>query len=126
MPVRSREESTNAPRLIATFRPQAWVNDYAIDIDGRVEFDATEKFLSLPLDTIRDFAENNFDSDRLAEDLPEYADHHGPFEVDADIDGWLESLGYEGGRKSLTENDLVELRKLFGLTTEGSKPNATN
>lgn len=37
-------------RYIASFNPQAWVNDYAIDVDpeGETRWDCTEAFGSLP------------------------------------------------------------------------------
>lgn len=102
-------------RLMATFRPQAWINDYAVDIDGSVRFDATEPFLSLPLARIRAFQQNNYDSDYLSDALPQRNEHSGPFEVDVEIDEWLESLGYPP-RAELTESHLVSLREWFKVT----------
>ena len=41
-----------SPRITAHFRPQEWVGDYAIDIDGAYDFDATDLILSWPLKKI--------------------------------------------------------------------------
>jgi hypothetical protein len=97
--------------LIATFRPQAWIDDYAVDIDGKVDFDVTQALLELPLEKIRTFKEHNHDSDVLADDLQEQKDHSGPFEVDVDIDKWLEENGLDGGRADLTQEQLDQLRR---------------
>ena len=95
--------------LIARFRPQAWVDNHAVDTDGAVNFDATARLLELPLEAIQQFKENNYDSDYLAGELPERQSHRGPFEVDTDIDCWLEENGVEGGRTMLTQDHLNRL-----------------
>lgn len=101
------------PRLTARFRPQAWIRDFAMDVDGAVDFDATAAFLALPPDAIRAFRENDYDSDHLADDLPEYEAHSGPFEVDVEVDDWLEALGFPNGRASLTDADVASIRERF-------------
>ena len=101
------------PRLMALFRPQAWRNDLAIDIDSPVWFDATTKVLDFPVEAIRAFRHNDYDSDDLAEDLPERQSHPGPFEVDLDLDAWLEEHGI-AERESLTEERWAEIRQLYG------------
>src|SRR5437588_5625190 len=63
------------PRLIATFRPEQWQDDHAVPTGDNVEFDATARLLSLPLDRIRGFREYDLDSDDLAADLPRRHDH---------------------------------------------------
>ncbi len=103
------------PRLKATFRPQAWINDNAVDIDGQVEFDATENFLTLDLEEIRNFTEHDYDSDRLAWDLREAEIHSGPYEVDVDIDEWLNSIGFPA-RRQLTAALVRDLRKIFDIS----------
>jgi hypothetical protein len=101
------------PRLMATFRPQKWVNDNAVDVvDGAVEFDATVPFLSFSNDEIRNFKEHDYASDHLAASLPEFRQHGGPFEVDVDVDEWLRTLNYPG-RKHLTDEQIRELRQTF-------------
>jgi hypothetical protein len=103
------------PRIIATFRPQAWINDHAVDIDGKVEFDATEKFLSLSSETIASFKFNNYDSDVFAEDLPQWIDHQGPFEVDLElsVDDFFSVHGLD--RNQLTKAQLDKLRVEYGV-----------
>jgi hypothetical protein len=100
---------------MATFRPQAWVGDYALDTGDDVEFDATEQFLRLELEAIRNFREHDYDSDRLADDLPEAQD--GPFEVDVDIDTWLAENGIPN-REAMNQDDLDRLRKDYGVTPD--------
>ena len=106
--------TTDNPRLMAVFRPQAWRNDQAIDVDHPVRFDATAKILQRSAEAIRDFKHNNYDSDDLAEDLPARNRHDGPFEVDVDLDAWLEGHGIMD-RKALTEEQWAEIRQRYGL-----------
>lgn len=68
-------------RIRCTFRPQAWVNNYAIDIDidGPNEWEMEVE--SLP-------EENSDESDELRQDpaAPSYVrEHRGPFEVDYEV-----------------------------------------
>lgn len=103
----------NRFRLNATFRPQIWVNDYAVDVEGgAVKFDATTAFLRLSLDEIKAYKEHNYSSDELSAGLTERHEHDGPFEVDADVDEWLGAHGHPD-RKQLTAADLAALRTLF-------------
>lgn len=101
--------------LMATFRPQQWVSNYAHDLNENVEFDATKAFLSLSLKQVQSFQQNNYDSDELANDLQARKDHSGPFEVDVEIDYWLEQNGFPE-RKLLSENKLQQLRSIFGVS----------
>lgn len=104
--------------LIATFRPQAWINDTAADLaEGAARFDATAQLLAMELEAIRKFRENDYDSDRLAGSLQQANNHCGPFEVDVDIDDWLEKNGIECGRHELTQEQLDELRRRFAAIT---------
>jgi hypothetical protein len=41
-----------AKRIVAMFQPQAWINDYATDIDGQEDVDVTESVLALSLDRL--------------------------------------------------------------------------
>lgn len=97
--------------LKAQFRPQEWQGDYAVTVEGGCEFDATKKFLALSLEDIKNFQENNYDSDYLADGLSERENHDGPFEVDTDIDGWLAENGID--RKAMTQADLDRLREKY-------------
>jgi hypothetical protein len=98
------------PRLMAQFRPQRWVGDVCEDVEGGYEFDATSQFLSLPSEKIRSFKENDYDSDNLVGDRV----LDGPFEVDTDIDGWLEGMGFPP-RHQLTDKQIGELRLKYDL-----------
>ena len=102
--------------LMVTLRRQVWVNDEAMDTEPPVVFDATEKLLDLPLGTIQNFREHDYDSDYLAEDVLERREWTGPFEVDVDVDSWLQENGIQDGRKGLTQDDLDRLRKEYGST----------
>lgn len=70
-------------RLFATFRPQAWINDQAVDIDGASRIDVTNKVLELSADEIRALPDSP-DNDFLAEGTAELDAHGGPYEVDVD------------------------------------------
>jgi hypothetical protein len=71
-------EAGNLPqrRIIAVFQPQAWVNDYATDIDGRQEVDVTDAVLRRDLHRIhalqdyRDSTDTLVDSRKLGHDGP--------------------------------------------------------
>lgn len=108
------EQSTLMPRLMATFRPQRWVNDYAVDLDDPVEFDATVAFLTWSDAVIRSFRPNDYRTDALADDLPARQVHDGPFEVDVDPDAWLEDQGYPPCAR-LTAAHLQALRDHFAV-----------
>ncbi len=102
------------PKLTATFRPQVWRHDHTIDIDDEVQFDATPAILLLTAAAIRDFRHNNYDSDYLADDLPAMKEHCGPFEVDVDLDEWLDENGVED-RYIITDEQWESVKKKYGL-----------
>jgi hypothetical protein len=108
-------------RLIAHFRPQTWVRDYAVDIDdGQEDFDATAAFLSQDLNWIKGFQEHSEESDQLAIEASAAWQHHtGPFEVDVDVDGFMEAQGFS--RQTLTTRQLGELRRRFGVRRSRKK-----
>lgn len=80
-------------RYIATFVPQAWVNDYAVDVDpeGPTDWDCTnslagfdDEYRNLMLAEIRVSGEVLDFEDRLQGDLgaPEWVRQwHGPFGI---------------------------------------------
>ncbi len=100
-------------RLIATFCPQVLINDRFLDIDDKEQFDATNAFLSLTNEQIRFFRENDYDSDNLADSLPKREEHNGPFEVDVNINQWLENNGFNCTRNELTDEQIESLRAAF-------------
>jgi hypothetical protein len=78
--VQSIEEFLINPRLPATFRPQAWLDDCATEVDGKEVFDAMPALLSWDLDTAANALKHN-DCDDLAVGLPACELHDGPFAV---------------------------------------------
>lgn len=72
-------------QCLATFRPQAWINDNAVDIDGRLEFDITATIEALGREKALELKDNSTESDHLWIDYqrthPRASDHNGPFVV---------------------------------------------
>lgn len=68
-------------RLIVTFVPQAWIGDYAVDIDGTETFDATEPYLRL---TPRERAKLKDNSEESRKVVPEslILRHNGPHRIE--------------------------------------------
>jgi hypothetical protein len=108
-------EPVGGNRLIARFRPQKWMGDEAVEVAGAVDFDATEAYLSLPLPRAINFRLHDYDSDQLAQTLHGRQEHEGPFEVDVELDEWLERNGVTDGRAGLTQDHLYRLRAEFGI-----------
>jgi hypothetical protein len=81
-------------KLTATFRPQAWINDHAVDIDGSQEIDITDSILGKTAAEIRNIPDCS-DNDNLYYDSPDYSsiDHGGPFAVDVDETDICEFFG---------------------------------
>ena len=71
-------------RIIATFTPQAWINDYAVDIDGAYDFDVTAQILAMPREQALKIEDESFDADNLWHDNPVSKEkpHNGPFRID--------------------------------------------
>ena len=64
------------------FRPQAWIGDYAVDVDaeGPTEFE-------VPVEEVKDIEPRSYDADLLREhdNAPKWVkDWQGPFEVEWD------------------------------------------
>lgn len=74
-------------RVIARFQPQAWINDYAVDIDGAYKFDVTDQILAMGKDKAREVEDSDYSSDELWQawvaDHPDQ-DHDGPFRVEVE------------------------------------------
>jgi hypothetical protein len=70
-------------RIVAHFRPQVWINDYAVDIDGAYDFDVTETVLAMPREQALAIEDHSYEADAVWRDHPvsEERPHHGPFEV---------------------------------------------
>lgn len=72
------------PRAIkAVFQPQAWVNDYTVEIDGRCDVDVTKAVLALDLASIQAMANDDYGSDHLV-NVDELG-HSGPFVVRVEL-----------------------------------------
>lgn len=69
--------------LPATFVPQAWIRDYAVEIDdGRRTFNASRPVSAWSVDDVNlALADKKMELDDLAADLEERERHTGPFEV---------------------------------------------
>lgn len=65
-------------RIFAYFYPQAYINDYAVDIDGLQVVDVTTEVLFMPLDRIKRLRDNRNNTDELVAHC-----HMGPFRVEA-------------------------------------------
>ncbi len=77
-----REEETIT--VIATFHPQAWINDYAVEIDGSREFEIT-----LTVEKAREILEegngdDSYETDHLWSTSPLCLEegHTGPFWIE--------------------------------------------
>ena len=67
---------------MATFIPEVWINDYATEIDGRIEFDVTDQLLLRGPDYLDNLRDNSYPTDDLAECLLARQKHDGPFRVE--------------------------------------------
>ena len=99
-------------RIIARWQPQAWINDYAVDVDGAKEFDVTEKILGMTAEEIRELRDNRHESDELASGLPEAAEHSDCFyvAVEESILDFFEELGFD----EITEEAVRTARAALG------------
>jgi hypothetical protein len=68
-------------RIMATFVPEAWIRDYAVEIDGRFEFDVTERILAMSEEERNRLRDDDYNTDDLASDEIR-ASHTGPFRVE--------------------------------------------
>ncbi|HEY3965164.1 MAG TPA: hypothetical protein VGM05_11485 [Planctomycetaceae bacterium] len=70
-------------RIMARFVPQAWIGDYAVEIDGAYEFDVTEQILSKSKAEALSIEDDGCESDNLWHEHPVSHEkpHHGPFVV---------------------------------------------
>lgn len=117
---------TDKNGIFAYFYPQAYINDYAVDIDGHKVVDVTAEVLSLPLDKIKVLRDNRDNTDELVAHC-----HLGPFRVEV-VDSILRffdvlCLGeitaemLEDARKQFT----ARLSPLSGCDKESPSPAGT-
>jgi hypothetical protein len=97
------------PKITATFQPQAWINDYAVETDGRTQFDCTKTVLRLSLAEIKKLRDDQYETDNLLPDSV-MGSHSGPFYVSVEnaIDEFFDALGLK-----LDEQGLAAARKLY-------------
>jgi len=71
-------------RIMARFTPQAWIRDYATDIDGAYDFDVTAQILAMPKDQALALKDNSDAADDLWLSNPVSGErpHNGPFRVE--------------------------------------------
>ena len=71
-------------RILARFVPQAWVNDYALDIDGAYDFDVTAQVLAMPKDQALAIEDASYEADDLWHEnaASDERPHTGPFRVE--------------------------------------------
>lgn len=75
-------------KVFAKFRPQANINDYAVDIDGGYEFEITSQISELGLDAALALEDNHEERDNIWRSSKEGMKdpHYGPFEVELDYE----------------------------------------
>ena len=79
-----KEPSSEGPRVVARFQPQAWINDNAIDIDGAYEFDVTKQIQQMGREAALEIQDGDYSSDDLWHvhcDQHPGEHHDGPFRV---------------------------------------------
>jgi hypothetical protein len=107
------------PRIVLSFRPEEWINDYACQSGGLVEFDGTEAVLKLSVERLIRLDLGNGDNDDLADySIYEIETHSGPFEVYAD-EGSVSRFFKANGFDEITEDALAQLRARYGVVAEG-------
>jgi hypothetical protein len=93
------DKDSPAPRIVAHFRPQAWINDYAIDVDGSYDFDATDLLLNWPKDRVLGLEDSDYTTDDVwrEHEISHERPHSGPFgvEVVGSVTAFIEAVGPE-------------------------------
>lgn len=75
-------------RCLAWFVPQAWINDYAVEVDGRCQFDITAAVLQMGREQALALRDDDYDSDNLADAAGLTNLHNGPFYVQCEEAIW--------------------------------------
>lgn len=78
----------NNTRCLAHFRPQAWIDGYAVDVDGAKSIDVTGLILSYGKEQSLNIRNGTYESDALYDyylaQNPNEQRHQGPFEVECE------------------------------------------
>ena len=77
----SREQHQIKHRVFALWIPEAWVNDYAVEIDGAKRFDITDIVIAMGKKASLALKDDDYLSDELALNHGVGLDHSGPFQV---------------------------------------------
>jgi hypothetical protein len=106
------------PRIVLSFQPEEWINDYVCQSGGLVEFDGTEAVLKLSAEKLESLDLGQGDNDELADySIPEIENHSGPFEVYAD-EGSVTRFFKANGFDEITEDALAQIRARYGVVVE--------
>lgn len=89
----------DGPRVIAHFQPQAWVKDYAIDVDasGETEWDITAEIIAMDPEKAQDIKDDSDESDAFtgSKSAPAFVrDWSGPYHVSVadQIEAYFEQI----------------------------------
>jgi hypothetical protein len=84
-------DTSKEQRIIATFVPQAWINDYAVEVDpeGETEADVTDHILGFATteEELANLKDDSYETDDLiyAPGVPDWwADWGGPFRIEVE------------------------------------------
>lgn len=121
---------SNHPTILATYQPQAWVNDYATDIDGAFTYDVTEHVLDLAVTNGWNWVTQNLTdySDtaefHLWENTNERTDHNGPFVIKVEwaIEDYLDAFTDANGRVMTVADTQARLDALRATQTTQQAP----
>jgi len=94
-------------QIIAKFYAQAWVNDYAIDVDpeGETEWNVTDDIIALGKEAALNIKDNRDESDNLrySEKAPQWVkEWRGPFYITVE-----NSIGDYFGENLITDHDAM-------------------
>jgi hypothetical protein len=105
------EAMKTLPRIMATFQPQAWISNYAVNIDGEKTFDCTEEILRMSAREIQDLDDDQNSTDDLLPDEVR-GDHNGPFYVAVrdKVNEFFAKMNL-----AIDERSLRDLRKMYGV-----------
>ena len=112
--------SKKQKRIMAFYQPQAWINDYAVEVDGACEFDCTDQILKMSADEVNDLiaeGDDSYATDDLLTDRVRRG-HNGPFYisvVDKIQDFFNNNVSSISTNDVVTEKMLKEKRKLYGV-----------
>lgn len=102
--------------IMASFIPQARVNDNAIEIDGRRDVDVTDKVLALSALEIGNLTDFYYTTDNLVD--PEELGHDGPFAVEVELNV-CDFFGVANLSSDITDEMVAAARAARGLSIDG-------